>query len=125
MNRHVTNDKSQVQVIARAATILRALKLGATYKLAAESADMTYETLREWMREDAVFSAAVKKAEATRAQAAMRSIEKAAKEGQWQAAAWYLERRYPHEYGRTVQEHTGEQQLSITISKRRESERPE
>ena len=103
---------------ANRATILRALKLGATYKLAAESADMTYETLREWMREDAVFSAAVKKAEATRAQAAMRSIEKAAKEGQWQAAAWYLERRYPHEYGRTVQEHTGEQQLSITISKR-------
>ena len=103
---------------ANRATILRALKLGATYKLAAESADMTYETLSEWMREDAVFSAAVKKAEATRAQAAMRSIEKAAKEGQWQAAAWYLERRYPHEYGRTVQEHTGEQQLSITISKR-------
>ena len=26
MNRHVTNDKSQVQVIARAATILRALE---------------------------------------------------------------------------------------------------
>ena len=110
---------------ANRATILRALKLGATYKLAAESADMTYETLREWMREDAAFSAAVKKAEATRAHAALRSIEKAAKEGQWQAGAWFLERRYPHEYGRTVQEHTGEQQLSITISKRRESERPE
>ena len=26
INRHVTNDKSQVQVIARAATILRALE---------------------------------------------------------------------------------------------------
>lgn len=101
---------------ANRATILRALKLGATYKLAAEAADMTYETLREWMRDDAVFSAAVKKAEATRAQAAMRSIEKAAKEGQWQAAAWYLERRYPHEYGKTVQEHTGEQKLNISFN---------
>jgi hypothetical protein len=32
-------------------------------------------------------------------------IHAAAQEGAWQAAAWILERRYPHEYGRTVQEH--------------------
>lgn len=103
---------------ANRSTILRALKLGATYRLAAEAAGMTYTTLNEWMHDDAEFSEAVKKAEATRAQAAMRSIERAAKEGQWQAGAWYLERRYPHEYGRTVQEHTGEQALNITISRR-------
>ena len=36
-------------------------------------------------------------------------IEQAANQGHWQAAAWKLERRYPQEYGRTVQnvEHSG------------------
>ena len=34
-------------------------------------------------------------------------IEQAAKDGTWQAAAWKLERRYPQEYGKTVQEHQG------------------
>ena len=36
-------------------------------------------------------------------------IQKAAKDN-WQAAAWYLERRYPEDYGRREQhklEHTG------------------
>ncbi len=34
-------------------------------------------------------------------------IEKAASDGAWQAAAWKLERRYPHVYGRVVNEHVG------------------
>lgn len=103
---------------ANRTTILRALRLGATLRLAAESAGLSYPTLNEWMHDDPEFSEAVKKAEATMATNALRRIERAAKEGTWQAAAWIMERRFPHEYGRTVQEHTGEQALTITISKR-------
>lgn len=109
---------------ANRSIILRALRLGATYRLAAESAGMTYTTLNEWMHDDPEFSEAVKKAEATMATTALRRIERAAKEGTWQAGAWMLERRYPHEYGRTVQEHTGEQALNITISRRHEGKHP-
>ena len=100
---------------AARSTILKALKLGATLKLAAESAGMHYDTLREWMNNDAAFSVAVRKAEATRAQAALRSIEKAAKEDNWQAAAWYLERRYPSEYGRTVQQQQVSGEVNHTV----------
>lgn len=104
---------------ATRATILKALRLGATYRLAAEAAGIHRDTLNQWMHDDPDFYDDVKKAEATMATNALRRIEQAAKEGTWQAAAWTLERRYPHEYGRTVQEHTGEQALNITISKRR------
>jgi hypothetical protein len=100
---------------AARSTILKALKLGATLKLAAESAGMHYDTLREWMNNDAAFSVAVRKAEATRAQAALRSIEKAAKEDNWQAAAWYLERRYPTEYGRTIQQQQVSGEVNHTV----------
>ena len=48
---------------------------------------------------------AVKKAEGTGAVVSLERIHAAAAEGAWQAAAWLLERRFPHEYGRTVQEH--------------------
>ena len=100
---------------AARSTILKALKLGATLKLAAESAGMHYDTLREWMNNDAAFSVAVRKAEATRAQAALRSIEKAAQEDNWQAAAWYLERRYPTEYGRTIQQQQVSGEVNHTV----------
>ncbi len=103
---------------ANRSTILKALRLGATYRLAAEAAGMTYASMNEWMNDEPEFFDAVKKAEATMAQAALRRIEQAAKGGSWQADAWKLERRFPHEYGRTVQEHTGEQALNITISRR-------
>lgn len=103
---------------ATRATILRALKLGATYRLAAEAAGIHRDTLNQWMHDDPDFSDDVKKAEATMATNALRKIEQAANDGSWQAAAWKLERRFPHEYGRTVQEHTGEQSLNITIMKR-------
>lgn len=93
--------------------ILEALQLGATYKRAAAAAGISYDTLNDWMRDDLQFRQQVKEAEGVAAVAALRQIQRAAKSGAWQAAAWILERRYPQEYGRTVQEHTGEQKLVV------------
>jgi hypothetical protein len=47
-------------------------------------------------------------------------IEQAAREGNWQAAAWKLERRYPETYGRTfnklaVTDATGEKDGTLTL----------
>lgn len=46
----------------------------------------------------------LKKTEATAALDLLDCIEAAAKRGQWQAAAWKLERRYPDDYGRSAKE---------------------
>lgn len=40
------------------------------------------------------------KARAMRKAALLQTVVKASQEGAWQAAAWYLERAYPQEYGR-------------------------
>lgn len=88
--------------------ICEAIRLGATYDLAAGYGGVSYETFRQWREEKPAFLAAVKDAEAEGAIRWLRKIEAAADE-QWQAAAWKLERRYPQDYGRTVidQNHAG------------------
>lgn len=115
--------------------VIKAIKLGATYELAAASAGISYDTFNNWMKagreelerrealwaEDAdtewakdlpvqrfvEFFEAVKKAEGEAAVVWLQKIEQAAKDGEWQAAAWKLERRYPATYGKRVSEHTG------------------
>jgi hypothetical protein len=47
------------------------------------------------------------KAEADAKAASLGRIRKAGADGTWQADAWYLERKYPHEYGRRVAEVSG------------------
>lgn len=42
----------------------------------------------------------LKKAETERKVWHLQRIHKAAEEGSWQASAWYLERRYPQEFGK-------------------------
>jgi hypothetical protein len=78
------------------------LRLGLTYKLAASYAGVEYSTFKLWMQkgreqEDTIysaFSAAVKAAEGLCAAQCMGRIQKAAEGGQWQSAAWIMERRY-------------------------------
>jgi hypothetical protein len=103
--------------------IVQAIELGATYELAASYAGITYDTLNGWVnrakaeldrREKAnvkprieeqlyiEFFHALKTAEGRAAVKWLAKIEQAASEGNWQAAAWKLERRYPQEYGRRV-----------------------
>jgi hypothetical protein len=81
-----------------------AIRLGATYDLAGSYAGISRETFHVWMRTKPEFSDAVKDAEGAGAVGWLARIEQAAQAGTWQAAAWKLERRYPQQYGRTIQE---------------------
>lgn len=99
--------------------VVQAIKLGATYELAAGYAGMSYETFNEWRKDDIEFSEAIKQAEGQAAVLLLAKIEQAATDGNWQAAAWKLERRYPKMYGRTVQEqeHSGELKVNVVYAK--------
>lgn len=89
--------------------ITDAIRVGATFKLACDYAGITEDTFSNWRKRYSDFSDAIKEAEGGAAVGWLAKIEKAANEGTWQAAAWKLERRYPHDYGRQVisQEHSG------------------
>ena len=88
--------------------ICQAIELGATYELASAYGGITYETFNTWRKNNPAFSDAIKASEGKAAVKWLAKIEAAAAT-QWQAAAWKLERRYPNDYGKTVQEqqHTG------------------
>jgi hypothetical protein len=88
-------------VVAR---LIQALEMGATYDHACNFAGIHYDTFREWIKDKSEFSEEVKKAEGRAVVGWLAKIEQAANEGSWQAAAWKLERRYPHLYGRMVTE---------------------
>lgn len=87
--------------------ITDAIQLGATYELAAGYGGISITTFHEWRNSKPAFSDAIKEAEGKASVQWLAKIEKAAADGAWQAAAWKLERRYPHAYGRVVQEHVG------------------
>lgn len=95
--------------------IVTAIKQGATYELAAQYGGIAYNTFNEWMKQGQAdsegafleFYEAIKKAEGDAVIGWLRKIEAAAKDGNWQAAAWKLERRYPKDYGKQVHEYTG------------------
>lgn len=94
--------------------IVKALHLGATHRLAGLAAGIGESTFYTWMalgRDTGAspyleFLNAVKIAEGAGAVECLEKLAVASRDGNWQAAAWVLERRYPAEYGRTVQEHT-------------------
>lgn len=80
--------------------ICQAITMGATYEHAAAYGGIHYDTFNAWQKRYPAFSAAVKNAEGRAVMGWLAKIEKAASDGAWQAAAWKLERRYPHDYGR-------------------------
>ena len=83
--------------------LLSAIGKGLTYDLACAASGLCYDTFNEWRKADAEFSEAVKRAEGAGAEQLLDTIRAASAEN-WTAAAWILERRYPHLYGRRVQE---------------------
>ena len=97
------------------AKIMQAVKMGATYELAAGYAGIDYSTFARWQNTKSEFCDALKNAEGVGAMVWLAKIEQAASDGNWQAAAWKLERRYPHMYGKTVQqtEHSGVVKLDV------------
>lgn len=100
-----------------------ALRLGATFEHAAQYGGISYDSFNEWRKrgkrekeriERATknkaplkkempflhFFEATKKAEGDSVVGWLAKIESAANQGNWQAAAWKLERRYPDQYGK-------------------------
>lgn len=95
--------------------ILDALQLGASRTMAVQAAGISYDSFLVYLEKYPDFLERVKEAESTGAVKWLAVIERAALEGAWQAAAWKLERRYPQEFGRTIQEHTGPNGSALTI----------
>jgi len=79
------------------------LKKGCSFKDACAMEGISYETFRRWQEEKSVFCVAIKKAEAECKVARIQTVLKASDKS-WQAAAWWLERRYGDEYGRIPKE---------------------
>ena len=86
--------------------LYKALRVGASKRMACECAGVSYETMRTWERRGeeevgpySVFLAHVKKAQGEAALKALESIQGAMGK-HWQAAAWYLERRFPEDWGK-------------------------
>jgi transposase len=95
---------------AKAARIVRAIRRGLPYKLAAAAGGVSFNTFVRWRNEgskpDGVphfrqFLNQVRRAEAEAAQRLFGLIEERAKE-HWQAAAWLLERRHPDLFGKNA-----------------------
>jgi hypothetical protein len=90
--------------------ICHAIRLGAIYEHACNYAGVTYSSFRNWMIKGEAaksgkfldFFEAIKKAEGTASSKWLGMIEEAAEDGNWQAAAWKLERRYPDAYGKRM-----------------------
>lgn len=117
------------------AGLVEAVELGATWDAAANAVGIGVSTLREWRRrgEDgeepfAALLAELQKAEAEGIARALRVIRGASEDGEWQAAAWILERRYPADYGRRMESKvevsapSAEQAVAALLSKLTEGE---
>jgi hypothetical protein len=103
--------------------LTQAIELGATYELACNYAGIEYSTFSKWKLNKPELVDAVRLAEGKAAVKWLAKIEAAAAD-HWQAAAWKLERRYPQDYGRTVQEqqHTGKDGTPFEIVIRRDND---
>jgi hypothetical protein len=107
------------------AQIVKAIRAGATYKDAAESAGVAYITFNGWMQRGerghksdqlyVEFSNAVTKAQADVKIGFTAVLTKAAQDGDWRAALEYLRRRDPDNWSDRRQiEHSGD--MSIKLS---------
>lgn len=93
--------------------IIEAISVGATYEHACAYAGVSYVSFNAWMKKGEAapsgqfleFFKSIKEAEAKAVLKWSALIDKAATNGEWQAAAWKLERRYPNIYGKRVHEH--------------------
>jgi hypothetical protein len=90
--------------------IIEAIEAGSPYRTAALASGIGYSTFHAWMRrglsadpDDGEFKAfrnRVKRGRAKAEQDAIANIRRAAREGSWQADAWFLERSNPRRWGR-------------------------
>jgi transposase len=93
----------------RAGIILRVIARGNTRANAAGQAGICERTLRSWVARGnrgeapfAAFAAALKKAE-RKAEGRMVGVIRRAAPTTWQAAAWWLERKFPEAWGKDTE----------------------
>lgn len=98
----------------QSAAAIRALEFGCTRDAAAGAAGVTRSTFYRWL-DDGTFRDAVEKAE-LKAEAAYTLAVQQAVPKNWQAAAWWLERRRHESFGRR-------DRVDMTIDLRKEAER--
>lgn len=99
--------------------ILDAIALGLTYEQAATSAGIDRFTFRRWRDSKAPFCAEVEKAEVAGMAARLSRIQMAAIDGNWQADAWWLERRFPDQWGRRERvdvTHSGQVDVRMAVA---------
>lgn len=77
--------------------LLKAIRRGNTFRDACLCAGISEDTFANWRRSNSDFSDAVKRAEAEAVMRNVAIVQEAAKKT-WQAAAWWLERRYPSDW---------------------------
>ena len=103
---------------------LDAVREGLPYSTACALAGIAETTLHNWRLKGEQdpdspyfeFLRSVKEAEAEAEAANVKRIRSAADNGQWQAAAWILERRHPDKWGRTdrqEQQHSGQVEIVV------------
>ena len=101
--------RPSVSTKERADRLLQAVRGGNYLETAARYAGISYATLRRWIlkaddpsapEEYREFKEALEKARADAEVAALAKIQKAASDGAWPAAAWYLERSWPDRWGK-------------------------
>lgn len=104
----------------RHVAIINAIEQGVPYRHAAAIAGISEDTMQRWRERFAAFAEAIKAAEG-RAVAGRLARIRQAEPDHWQAAAWWLERKYPQEFGKTVQENqiTGKDGGAVEIIFRR------
>lgn len=100
--------------------VLNAVAVGAPFTHACNYAGINFDTFNEWRKTYPEFSEQLKEAEGRAAVGWLDKIETAAKEGNWQAAAWKLERRYPHDFGRRDRMPVDVSELDAEIEQRLE-----
>lgn len=95
--------------------ICKYIRAGNNYEDSAGLAGISRRTLQRWKKTHVPFVTALKKAEQECKARNIAIIQKAA-EKSWQAAAWFLERKYHNEFAlKSIREHTGESGQPITI----------
>lgn len=94
----------------RQTKILNAIRAGAYMETAAAAAGVNKETLYAWLKRgnvepESIYSAFVEAVHEAQASAELRDVltlSKAAADGDWRAAAWRLERKFPKRWGLTT-----------------------
>ena len=92
----------------------RIQKLGATDTMTAEYLNISRSTFKEWMRKGGIepdsvyghFRAAVKKGRSQGGILNLATVQAASRAGQWQAAAWLLERRYGYRDAQEIEDNS-------------------